>query len=38
MNEWRDKMGTEILHWIIVGFFFGIGFGFSTWILSKILR
>lgn len=31
-------MGAEILHWLLVGFFFGIGLGLSTWIMDKILR
>jgi hypothetical protein len=31
-------MATEILHWFIVGFFFGAGFGLATWILGKLLK
>ena len=31
-------MGTEILHWLIVGFFAGTGYTLSVWILGKILK
>ncbi len=31
-------MGSEILHWFVVGFFFGIGFAIATWIVSHILK
>ena len=31
-------MGAEILHWLLVGFFFGVGFGLASWILGKLLK
>lgn len=31
-------MTGDILHWMMIGFFFGVGFGVSTWIVGKILR
>lgn len=31
-------MGSEILHWFIIGFFVGIGYGLATWLLGKLLR
>lgn len=29
-------MGTEILHWFIVGFFFGVGYGLATWLMGRL--
>lgn len=31
-------MGTDIWHWVLGGFFFGIGFALATWLIGKILR
>ncbi len=31
-------MGSEILHWLLVGFFFGVGFALATWLLGKVLK
>lgn len=31
-------MGADILHWFIIGFSVGLGYGLVTWLLGKILR
>lgn len=31
-------MGSEFLHWFVVGCGFGVGYAVTTWALSKILR
>lgn len=31
-------MGADILHWFIIGFFFGLGFALSTWLLGRVLH
>jgi len=31
-------MGTEILHWFLIGFFAGLGYGLALWVCGKILK
>ncbi len=31
-------MLNEILHWLLMGFFFGIGFVVAQWLLGKVLK
>lgn len=31
-------MGNEILHWFVIGFSVGLGYGLVSWLLSKILK
>lgn len=31
-------MGTEFLHWFVIGFSVGLGYALATWLLGKILR
>lgn len=31
-------MGSEFVHWFVIGFSAGCGYGIIMWILSKILK
>lgn len=39
LKKVKEKiMGSEMLHWFIIGFSAGFGYGLAVWLLGKILR